>query len=231
MAKKKGPIPPCPGNPEDYVLVNSKEGPYWRRKRGTVKTATLNTAFKNNVKLTKIISPVAVTIRKKLEPFLEGLDTGRFLANVSGLLKKEYYKSGKLDFLALKDYELQPSHHLQTLLRRTYEVHIKKNEIIIEIPLGENVVKKVNKQMTGYHFELILLYGDLTKQNTLRSDSDTSSVYDMQLKTGTRCRLSLILPSKKVSWMALLKLTCTFGNKPASHRSHYGMRVVWAEKN
>ena len=226
--KKKKHIPPCPGNPEDYVLVETREGFHWRLKRGSIKPAKLNTAFKNNVKLTKLTSPVAVTIRKKLLPFLEKLDTGRFVANVSGLLKQEYYKTGKFDFIALNGYEIQPYNPLGKLLRRNHYVQIKKNEAIIEIPLSENVVKKFNKQVTGYFFEAILLSGDLAKPGSLRVDSDTSAVYDIGLKTDITCRMSLTLPTKKVSWMVMLKLSLIQVNEPASHFSHYGMKVVCA---
>src|SRR5690242_1236200 len=227
--KKNRPIPPCPGNPEDYTWHNTKEGGHWQRNRGTVTTAKLNTSFKNNVKLTRVVSPIATTIKKKLMPFLEGLDTGRFVARVSGLLKKGYNKTGNIDFLELKDYELQPDYTLSKLLRREYEVHLKNNEVIIEIPLGENAVKKFNNLVTGYFFETILLYGDLKKPNSLRIDSDTSPVFDIKLKTATPCRLSLPLPAKKVSWMAMLKLHLVQGKNPGSYHKHFGMKVVWAE--
>jgi hypothetical protein len=231
MSKKKKPIPPCPGNPEDYTWVNTREGGHWQRRRGTVTTAKLNTSFKNNVKLTKLVSPIASTLKKKLMPFLENMDTGRFVANVSGLLKKEYNKLGKLDFLGLKDYEVQPYNKLQKLLRRAYDVQVKKNEVIIEIHLGEGVVKPGSKDMTGYFFEGILVYGDLTKPNSLRIDSETSPIYEIRSKTKDTCRISLMLPSKKVSWMALLKLTCTYGTVPATYKIYIGMKVVWAERD
>jgi hypothetical protein len=228
-SKKNGTIPSCPGNPEDYVLVNSREGPHWRKKRGTDKPAKLNTVFKNNVKLTGVVSPVASYIKRKLSPFINELETGRFVANVSGLLKKGYNKTGKLDFLQLKGYELQPRYKLSKLLRRNYEVYTKKNEVIIEISLGENAVVKFNGQVTGYYFEAILLYGDLKKINSLRIDSEVSSVYDIELKTEKTCRLSLILPTKKASWMLMLKLSSVFGDETGNFHKHFGMKVVWAE--
>jgi hypothetical protein len=227
--KKSGRTPPCPGNPEDYTWVNSREGGHWRRNRGSVKPARLNTSFKNNVKLNKIVSPIASTIKKRLMPFLEGLETGRFVANVSGLLRKEYYKSGKLDFLGLIDYDIQPYHKLQKLLRYAYTVEVKNNEVIIEIPVGEGTVPKGNSQMTGYIYEGILMYGDVTKPKSLRTDSETSPIYEFRLKTNTTCRLSLILPSGKVSWMVMLKLSCVYGKERADYKKYHGMKVVWAE--
>lgn len=229
MKKKNRPKPPCPGNPEDYTWHDTKEGGHWQRNRGTVTTAKLNTSFKNNVKLTKITSPSATIIKSKIMPFLEGLETGRFVANVSGLLKRGYNKTGKLDFLALKEYELQPDYPLSKLLTRAYDVSIQKNEVIIDIHLGERAVKKFNNLVTGYFFELILLFGELSKPNSLRVDSDTSSIYDIRLKTQTICRLSLPLPTKKLSWMAMLKLHSVQGKDPGSYYKHFGMKVVWAE--
>jgi hypothetical protein len=226
--KKNRNIPPCPGNPEDYTWVNTREGGHWRKNRGTVKPARLNTSFKNNVKLNKIVSPIASTIKKKLMPFLESMETGRFVAKVSGLLRKEYNKTGKLDFLPLKEYELQPDYSLSKLLKCAYDVHLKNNEVIIEIPLSERAVVKFNNLVTGYFFEAILLYGDLSKLNSLRVDSDTSPIYSIKTKAIT-CRLSLQLPAKKLSWMAILKLHSVQGKEPGSYHKHFGMKVVWAD--
>lgn len=225
--KKKGIIPLCPGNTEEYLLVNTREGYYWRKKRGTIKPAKLNAAFKNNAKLTGILSPVTSAIREKLSPFLEYMDTGRFLANVSGRLKKAYNQTGKLSFLGLTDYDLQPYYPFEKLFRGSYKVHVNKSELSIEILLRENIVKALTKMVTGYYFEAILLYGDPAKQNSLRIDSEVSPVYNIHSTTDTVCRLSLLLPAKKTSYMVLLKLSCMNGKTPAYHASQYGMKVVW----
>jgi hypothetical protein len=224
--KKIKPDPPAPPNAHNYILVKTKEGAYWRRKRGTVKPAKLNTVLSNNAKLTSIVSPLASLIRKKLMPFLERLDTGRFIAGISARLKTEYNETGKLSLVALHEYEVQPRFKLQDLLATGYLPRTEKGEVIIDILPSERPVRRLNKSVTGYYFDAILLYGDLAKPNSLRIDSETSAVFEIGLKTKTNLRLSLVLPAKKVSWAVFLKLSCIEGNEPANHPRHYGMKVV-----
>jgi len=90
--------PPPPKDDGSYILVKTKEGPYWRRKRGTVKIARLNDVFGANAAATAIASPAAKKILDKLQPYLSGLNTGRFIANVSARLKQSLAGSGELNF-------------------------------------------------------------------------------------------------------------------------------------
>jgi hypothetical protein len=228
MSKKRRAFqtPPAPPDAHNYELVKTREGPYWRKKRTGEKEDRSNEALKKNAKLTSITSPAAKRIFDKLYSYIRHLDTARFIANVSGRLKKEYNKTGKISLAALADYDLQPYHPLHKLYSRAYQIKLKKGEVIIDIPLYEESVKQLNSLVTGYYFEAVLLYGDPTKENSLRIESETSPYYPIQKDIEKGCRFSLLLPSKKTSWIVLLKLSCQEDNEPGHHPRHYGMKVV-----
>ena len=218
--------PPPQADGQGYVLVETKEGSYWRRKRGTVKKAELNKVFQKNAEATTLASPAARRVQEKLEEFLKGLSTGRFIANVSAKLKQSYTKTGALNFSLLDGYELQPDHPLTELLRGNYSATEKNEEVMIRIRIDKNTVRRHNKLVTDYYFEAILLYGDPARKNGLRVESETSPLYPAICESETECILRIVLPAKKTPWMVLLKLSCLEGNEPAGHPRHYGMRVV-----
>jgi hypothetical protein len=224
--RRNDPAPDPPANAEGYVLVRTKEGPYWRKKRGTTIPASLNKSYQQSADTTALASPAAKRIRDRLEEFLKGLDTGRFIANVSGKLRKVYHQKGEFNFSLLEGYELQPYHPLSNLLQGHCYVRTDNNILTISIPVDEDTVKQQNKIVSGFYFEAILLYGDPGKNKGLKLESEISPLYTFNEKTNTECLLRLSLPVKKTPWMALLKVSCLEGNTLASHPRHYGMKVV-----
>lgn len=223
--RKKDDPPSPPADAAGYVLVRTKERVYWRRKRGTIKKATLNSSFKRNAAITAITSPAAKRIYVKLDQFLHRLATGRFIANVSARLRKALKQTGELDFSFMMDYEIQPWYPLGKLLNRPYTITENKNEFIIRIPIKENTVKRHNKQVSDYYFEAILLWGQPDKSKGLKVDSDTSPLYRFG-EEKPECRLTITQPTQKLPWMILLKLSCHEGNNPAHMARNYGMKVV-----
>src|SRR5207244_606430 len=105
-------------DPEKYILVNTKERSFWRRKRGTVTPAALNAAFAKNASNSKVASPAAKRIVQKLRPMLQGLDTGRLTARLAGRLIKAINEKGQPDFSFLRNFEIQPKPPLDSLLKR-----------------------------------------------------------------------------------------------------------------
>jgi hypothetical protein len=227
-SKKRKPLPPCP-DPEKYILVNTKEGPHWRRKRGTVTTARLNTAFVKNVSNSKVASPAAKRIVQKLRPFIQELNTGRLMAKLAGAFIQAINEHGEPDFSFMDLLEIHdPS--LDKLLYAQVIVKGDKGEIKITIPIGSYTLLPKNKQVTDYYFEAILLFGDVTKDNGLRIDSVISPLYPIKNSVETTCEFLLQLSETPHPWMILLKVSCQEFNRPSKHYEDYGMKVIMVGK-
>jgi hypothetical protein len=224
---KKGKRPPNP-DPENCVWVTTREGGYWKRKRGTVKKAKLNRAFKEGVDLMKLSAPATSRILLKLKPYMSGLHLGRINASISGRLRRELKNTGKLNLSCLKGLDLQQQHPLEKLLETAIKIQRTEHELTVSIPVAEHTVKRINTLVTNYYFVLVLLYGDAGKENGLRTESTDSDVYDMAKDHGGDCRLTMVLPEKE--WIALLKVNCIEGNEHAHSFKLYGMKVVEASK-
>jgi hypothetical protein len=217
-------VPPCPGNPEDYVLVKSKEGPYWRRKRGRVKAAQLNGTFEANVRSMKLISPAAKRVSDALRPFLTGITTGRLNVRIGGALRRSLKEKGRFLLGYLKDMELQAEHPLDGLLMTGYRISQNGSSIRLELPLERGSVKPQNRLVSHFYFEAVLLYGDVNGSMPLKTVSVESALYSIRPEAGTVCVLEL--PMVEEDWCLVLKISALEGNELAAHTKHYRMKVV-----
>jgi hypothetical protein len=219
--------PPCP-DPDLYVWVDSAEGGYWRRKRGTVKKARLNASFKKNALNTKYINDAGSRIMAKLTPHMDRLILGRSYSTLTGELKKGYNKTGEMNYGFLKGYDLQPKHKMERLLKHLWTIYQTSETVTVQIPIDAATIQNTGGLVTYYYFELILLQGDAGRDNELRIDSDTSEVYELD-HVYSDCVMT-VHPTKK-PWMVLLKLnsieTPTRNTiELALSGSNYGMKVL-----
>jgi hypothetical protein len=210
-------------DPGKYVLVVTKEGQYWRRKRGSSKKAVLNEAFQHHVGLVKITAPAAKRIVTKLRYYTERLETGRLTLKIAGLLRRQMKENGDASILCLKDLDLQPYYPIHQLLQSNYPVTVHNGLLEVAIDINYYTIKKHNGLVSDYFFELVLLYGDCMEENGLRTESESSGVYRIG-QAAEKCRLQMVLPEKP--WIALLKVSCIEENEMALHPKHYGMKVV-----
>src|SRR4030095_3741531 len=168
MAKRKRNKKKDPGpnpDPKRYILVHTKEGSYHRLKRGLNKPALLNAAYQQSADSTKICSPAASRMAAALRKDLRGLNTGRMTVHFAGLLRKALHKNGKLDFSFFADYDFQADHPFDNLLRVPYRCQEKDVNIELQIRLIPEAVKRHSPLVSEYYFDLVLLYGDPTKDD------------------------------------------------------------------
>lgn len=216
--------PPCP-DPANFIWVQTKEGGFWRRKRGTVKKAELNESLLQNSENTKVSSPAARRIVSRLQPFMTGIRTGRLTTCISGKLRKGLNETGKLSFATLQDVDLQQSDHPMTrLLLAPFDVVRHEDELVVTIPISDITVRRHSPLVTGYFFDLVLLWGDAGEDGRLNTDSETSELFGIYEERKAKCRLRIPLP--KEPWIALLKVSCMEGNEMAAANRNYGMRVI-----
>lgn len=218
-------LPPCP-DPERYVVVKTDEGYYWRRKRGTVRKATVNEAFARNAETAKITRPATVRLFNKLEPFIRGLKMGKKHMTIAGLFMKTYNKNGVIDFSMLKGQELNDANTLDKIFHGEYKAEIQHDHVQVMLQFKNGTVKRQNTLVTDYYFEVVLVSGDLTKDKKLFVEGESSELFAFGQKKLSDCKLELPLPRKKIPWMLLLKVNCHEGNELAYHPKNYAMKVV-----
>ena len=218
MSRRK----PCP-DPENYTWVHSKEGGYWRRKRGTIKPAKLNKVLKANRDAMKIASPASKKMVDLLNPFFEGMQVGRIKARLNGIFIRSIQEGEGIKFRYLKDFCFQIKPAFYEIMDGPIGVKAEGDKISVEIRTEDKPVKKLSQIVTDYYFEAILLSGEAGKK--LKLEHIKSKFYPFGLVTEDVCFLELKLP-KKADWMLLVKVGCTEGEEKAVSSRHYGMKVV-----
>ena len=229
MVKRKRYFTKGPGrnpDPERYILVVTKEGSHFRRKRGTVKPALLNTVLQQMADDTKICSPAAKRIALTLSRYLHDLETGRLIGRITALLKKALQEKGVVDFSFFEEFDFQPDRPFNALVKAHIECSEKDGFVQVQIPVAPWSINKHNPLVTELYFDLVLLYGDATQHNGLRVDDVTSPLYSYKTKEEAICTLSIAIPETKQPWMVMLKVSSLEGREMAIHPRHYGMRVV-----
>jgi hypothetical protein len=224
--KYRKPLPPCP-DPDLYQLIKTKEGSFWRRKRGTVKPAKLNNTFAKNVQAMKIVSPVAATIVNGLFKYIQGLTTGRLSSRICANLLKHYNATKQISFTPLTNMDIQPQYPLAKLIFTQYACSIKEKQIELEVKAYPEAIKKQNNLLTEYFFELILVEAVGESFNKIQSNYVVSKPYYFNANYFEGCVLTLPIPKSSINWMVLFKISCTEGNEMALHSKHYAMKIIY----
>jgi len=217
-------IPPCP-DPESYILIETKEGAFWRKKRGLgEKGAPLNEGFKQSSEGMAVTAPAAKRIVGRLRPFIEGLSVGRITVRISALLRKQYNKNGNVDYTFMQGFDLQPDYPMKRLLKAPLHITTDKEVIDLRIPVAPYWIEPQGKLVTHYYFELVVISGDCTRDGALRTETETSAVYSIVGAEQEDCRF--VMPVGTRPWLAVLKLCCIEGQELAVSPKDYGMQVI-----
>ena len=231
MQRKKKPQPnrfptiPRVSDPWNYTWVVTKEGGYWRRKRGTVKPAPLNTTLQLNADITRLTNDAAKKMVLRLQPFLQEMETGRLTARIGGKLKKALAKNNCIDFSFFGDFDIQTEYPLRNILQKPCSISINRKDAIIQIPIQNRTVVLPKRGATEYYFEAIWLYGNPAGDNELRIESVSSALFPLKNTRETTCNLVVPVPDKK-PYMIFLKLSCLNGNALATQPCFFGMQVI-----
>lgn len=220
-------LPPCP-DPRYYVLVHTKEGSYWRMKRGLGKPALLNEALQESAGRMKVTSPAAKSIIASIRHHLHDLQTGRITVKLGARLGKALKEKGKVDYSFMPGYDFQPYFPMADLVRIPLQLERVENAMRLYIELNKDtpVLRKEAAGITGYRFSAILVKGDPLQE--VRSNSMNSPVYPIALPQDATCVLSLMAPPEGTPWFLCLKVVVMVDGAPSSDFNLKAMSVIAA---
>jgi hypothetical protein len=232
MPKKKNKfsrrIPPCPGNPEDYILYKGKYGYHWQRKRGTVKEATLNKVLTLSSHITGPTNDAARRVMTMLAPFTQRMDLGRTSALIAGAFKKSYLRSGRMDFSFLEKLDFHEDHPFHKLCKGGIMKWIEKDTLYVKVEAGDGNMIMPSKMADTYEFHAILLFGDPSTDNGLRVDVERSEMFRFDADKVIDFQFNFVLPPPRQPWMVLLHIGCRLNLPTRPSPIYYRMKVIKA---
>jgi hypothetical protein len=217
-------IPPCPGDPRDYTLVKRGNKYYWRLNRGTIKPATLNNAMRHRNRVMKITSPFIKKVKRVLLPYIKYLQVSDLHQRLYKMAEQQVAHTGRPGLSSFNLFDLQPDHPIDHLLQAPFNVsRIEDRVQIVMLPIGEPV-KKHNKDVTEFVFELILVIGDA---DSMWVEDQSFPIFNIKDPLLVPFVMEQVVPADK-PWMLILKVSCFEGKEWARSGRHYGMKVVAA---
>lgn len=215
-------IPPCPGDPRDYTLVKRGNKYYWRLNRGTIKPATLNDSLLHRSQVMKITSPFVRKLKRLLLPYINYLQVKDLHQRLYREAERQVADTGHPGLSSFKQFDLQPNYPIDHLLRAPYNMIKTEGRVqIVIIPISEPV-KKHNKDVTEFVFELILVIGDA---DSMWVEDQSSPIFNIKDPLLVPFVMEQVVPTDK-PWMLILKVSCFEGKEWARSGRHYGMKVV-----
>lgn len=215
-------LPPCP-DPDCYILVQTKEGVFWRRKRGQKTPVKVNATLQANVQLMKICSPAAKRLLTALYPFTRELDAGRIHSRFVALLRKGL-KGNHFTYAPFQGVELQPNLPIDRLLKSSVSITQPYGMLVVQVPIRATQIERINPLVSSFYLQAVLVCGDPLTGNLLKVEQITSPTYTYNDIPSITCTLQLPVTGKP--WLLLLKFCSLEGNEPATNPQCHGMRVI-----
>lgn len=192
-------LPPYP-DPQRYMLVRTKEGQFWRLKKGLKRPAMLN--YQHH-----FFDRILMLLR-------------------SGLKSNGHLDASMLHGLDLQnDYPLR-----KLLRSGFQWSHEKANHVFsfrIQIPEHNGALLRRNKLMNTYRFIIILVHGNPEAGDDVQVKSVCSQDYPFA-GTGTagECLLELSYTPEPGQWLFCLRAECLEEGKLASHVKSRALQVL-----
>lgn len=219
-------IPPCPGDPKDYILVRGKYRYYWRLKRGTLKPALLNEVLTRSAANTSTSNRAAKQMMSLLSVFTQQMELGATITLIAGAFKRAYLKE-RMDFRFMHEIEFQENYPVHKLFKGLVTPKIDRGSIHLRFDAGISV-RRLSPHAESYRFTAILLYGDPAKDRGIKIETEESPTYSFDNKKPIDCELSLTLPARNRPWMVLMHISCKLIRGMYTGPRYFAMWVVEA---
>lgn len=217
-------MPPCPGSPESYTLINVKGFFHWRRNRGSLTPVVLNAVMQRRSEAMKALSPAIKALRLLLLPLMAPLRSASLHNDLFAWLQDSWLASGEIGYGNLKNRELHQKYTLDKVLKAPYRCIAVSDMLQVIIPPCSYAVKRQNSLVTDFVLEATLVW---EQAGAYYSRTETSLLYKIEEGITSECLFVFEMPSH-AAWFLVLKLVCFEGSEWAKHPMHYGMRVLEA---
>ena len=198
-------IPPCPGDPDKYVLVRGRYKYYWRKKPENV---SLNASLRKSAGATHFTNQAAKDMMSLLSFYTQRMEMGQIVTRIGGRFKKAYLENDRVDFSCMKEFVFQEKYPTWKIFRGMIYKKLVRNTLELRIGVGFANVLAPTSSAESYQLHVILLYGQPGKTGGIRIETEESPIYHFKEKQELFWEPTVILPGKNKPWMVMLYIGC-----------------------
>ena len=153
----------------DYSFVRRKSGAYMRRKRGSVKPATVNAVLQSFTDRNKVVTKTAMQVNNVMKIYAGYFREGAFWPNLLSRLRKCPNDELATHLNSLAELELNKEHRFTSFNQPTYDIESNKAGFTVQLGFNRHPDFKRNKA-NCYYYELVaILWGQGVKVPLHRS--------------------------------------------------------------
>lgn len=229
MPKNTSPIFKLQGTIDALTFVNSQRyKPHVRRKRGSVKKATLNSTLDQHKDLIKIANRQAKLIFQSLKN--EHHD-GSFWSRLVPLFFKEAKAGNPFPLCNLLKLECSKVHQLDMLLGINYtiSVTVAGQQLQVVVKLKEQPTFKHDTNIPGYELAVLALYPDFAAQ-ACGKEVATAPIVPLRSELQPH-HFELPMPSSDAPFVLLLRIAASVDHGETTNQPNLnGLAVVYVRE-
>jgi hypothetical protein len=217
-------LPPCP-DWNKYIMVHTREGYYWRKKRGADHKVEINSELSANAEAIRITTPLVRQFLNSISHHLKRHYGERMFLRMNHAFKKCLKKNGRVDYSATKDFVFYPRNPFPHQIAGSCSTRLNADKTRLQVEIKPFDIPPQNGLVTEYYFQLILVTGDPNEENRLEVETMESPLFPYGQDRTNTVSFETDLPEDK-PWLAMIKLNSLEMNELAVHARHYGLVVV-----
>lgn len=229
MPRNTSPIFKLQGTIDKLTFVDSQRyKPHVRRKRGSVKKATLNSTLDQHKDLIKIVNRQAKLI---FQPLKNEHHDGSFWSRLVPLFFKEAKAGNPFPLRNLLKLECSKVHKLDQLLGINYTiaVTVTDQQLQVQVELKEQPSFKHDGFIRGYELAVIALYPDFEAQ-ACGKEVETAPIVPLRSDLQPH-HFELPMPSPEAPFVLLLRIAASVDRGETTKQPNLnGLAVVYVRE-
>jgi hypothetical protein len=214
------------GTLDDHTFVRSATyGDHVRRKRGSVKQALVNEAFRKSSEELRIATPYAKLIKDSVNPYLIYFKDWTLWSRLRSFFRKQI-REGDINYQQLVGFEFHKAHSLYSLLRNRPNVNVYADEKEIRVHIRFHMHPHFPvSYVDGYQFTILAIVVDAVSKS-VRTFEHISTIRKLTDKLHDEQQLRFSREEHGGVLIVALKCEGCKGNDVMRNVKTQGMAVV-----
>lgn len=226
MAKVRQSLLVIEGNVGDGVVYKSGNKWIFRRKRGSVKPATLNEACKQSSNNLQKTNPFAVCLRKAILPHLDHISKATYWQDLLSHVRKHVNTTGIELLMSYRNYKISREQQVSSILAFRHETTADWEAGNLTFSITDHGLThfKTRTRKDSYRLTVVALFFH-SPDHFIQEESIVFDNLSLETKlTGTKVKLP-IPPNAKAA-LIVMKVSALLDGAPSKQKTSNAISIV-----